>query len=439
VLTTTAQAKPAPNGSTSVAPTISPAAADMVEPARTDAQALLQASNGKKLSRKEQKQQLKADMNTAPILAEILRLKWEIMPSNGTVDDTKKMDLDQVFHETLAHSIPVRQAEVQIRDAQAVAKETRDPIFNPLNPFDPGSFKQAAEGNVKAAQAHLETVHQQELLQSAKLYGGLTQAFLSKYLAFQAIEQGRSQLKEEQSKFIAGETNRFDVTQTQMALIDRYSKYMEADNAYHAASMLLGRQINVPLDKVLVPEHLALQEQNQSITLLKLLPERLDLEQVLKSLKNRPDVIELQSRKDALQKLVKASSGVDKQKHKAELHQLELEGQKLSDITRVTAEKAFLDYQLAVKSLDIAQQRNEMANHYIYQLQLSHTSGFSSAKDLLDGQIEMAKVKTALVGAQVAYNLSQIQLLFEMGQLKEDVISHPQPSLVLNAAFQRGS
>jgi outer membrane protein TolC len=71
-----------------------------------------------------------------------------------------------------------------------------------------------------------------------------------------------------------------------------------------------------------------------------------------------------------------------------------------------------------------------MANHDLYQLQVSHTAGFSSAKEVLDGQIELSRVKAALIGAQVAYNLSQIQLLYEMGQLNETSLSHPLAGMV---------
>jgi hypothetical protein len=387
----------------------------------------------KHLSRKElkvQKLQLREDLDTTPILAEVLKLKWEVEPLQAPVKDTKKIGLDKIFHDTLSHSLLIRQAEVQIKDAEALAKDTHDPLFNPLNPFEPGSLKQAAESNAVAARAHLETVRQQALLTSAKLYADLTQAFLGKYLAYQAIEQGRAQLKEEQGRFVAGETNHFDVTQTQMALLDRYSKYLEADNAFHAASMILANQINATPENPLVPENIELQQQNQSIPLLRLLPDNLELGQVLKMLKSRPDMREMEARQVALQKLIKATNTSDKQKRKAELHQLELEAEKLAGGARVMAEKAFTDYALARKTVDMAQQRTQMANHYLYQLQISHTAGFSSAKEVLDGQIELAKVKAAQIGAQVAYNLSQIQLLYEMGQLNEQSITRPQPGLV---------
>jgi len=395
---------------------------------------VLQAIGGKKRltrkEKKEQKQQLHEELEITPILAEILKLKWQVEPLDATGKDVKKIDLDHVFHDTVSHSIAIRQAEVQIKDAEALAKDTHDPIFNPLNPFEPGAMRQAAESNAAAARAHKETVIQQTLLTSAKSYGVLTQAYLAKFLAFQAIEQGRSQLTVEQSRFVSGETTRFDVTETQMALIDRYSQYLAADNAFHAASMALGNQIEAPSDSIFIPEGVELQEQNQLVPLLKLLPDKLELGQVLKSVKNRPDIQEIAAQQDAVQKAVKASIGLDKQRRKADLHQLELQAQRLNDADHVTAEKAFIDYVLAKKTLEMAQQRVDMANHYLYQLQISHTAGFSSARELLDGQIEQSKVRTALIGAQVAYNLSQIQLLYEMGQLHEQSISHPPAGLV---------
>lgn len=418
---------PAPgvqNAATPVNATPDSPAAPSLEPADSN-----DALRGKKhLTRKEKKehkQQLEEDLTNTPLLNEVLKLKWQVEPLDETGKDVKKIDLNRVFHDTIDHSVAIRQAEVQIKDAEILAKDTHDLIFNPLNPFEPGAMKQAAESNVAAAKAHKETVIQQSLLASAKAYSALTQAFLAKFLAFQAIEQGRSQLKTEEARFVSGETTRFDVTETQMALIDRYSKYLMADNAFHAASMAMVNQINASPNDVFIPEGVELQEQNQSVPLLKLLPDNLELGQVLKTAKNRPDQLEMTARQEALQKAVKASIGLDKQRRKADLHQLELEAQKLADADRVTAEKAFIDYWLAKKGLEMAQQRVDMANRYLHQLQVSHTAGFSSAKELLDGQIEQSRVKTTLIGAQVAYNLSQIQLLYEMGQLQESSISHP--------------
>lgn len=392
------------------------------------------AGKSKRAVRRDQKKEMKEEIETIPVLAEVQKLKWDEAPMQGQSNDTKKIGLEKIFHETLQNSITVRQAEVQINDAEAQAKEVRDPnLFNLLNPLDMPAMKKAAESNVQAAKAHLQAVRQKALLESAKMYADLTQAFLGKYLAYQAIEQGRVQLKAEQEHFVAGENNRFDVTQVQMALIDRYGKYLKADNVYHTASMALANQIGASTNNTLVPEGVALQDGNATVPPLKLLPDALSLEMAVKSAKHRPDVQEMLHRKDALEKLIKAASGLDRQKKKAELHQLELEIEKVNNGVAVMAEKAYTDYLLAQKNLGLAQQNFELGNQFVYQLQVSYTAGFSSAKDLLDGQIELAKVKTALISAQVAYNLSQIQLLYEMGALSEDVLSHPATALPMNA------
>jgi outer membrane protein TolC len=376
---------------------------------------------------------LRQEAEYLPILEEILKLKWEEAPHQAQSDDTKRIGLEKILHETLQHSIMVKQAEVQIKDAEAQAKEIRDPgLFNLLNPVDTPSLKKAAEYNIQAAKAHLRAARQKALLESARMYGDLTQAFLGKYLAYQAIEQGRSQLREEQERFIAGETNHFDVTQTQMALVDRYGKYLNADNLYHTASIALASQISASKETALLPEVGDLQDQNAMVPLFKLLPEDLTLEKVLKAARIRPDGQEINYRRQSLQGLVKAASGLDKQKKQAELHQLELEIEKASDAVLVLAEKAFADYQLSQKNLILAQQRYALAYRFAYQMHVSHNAGFSSAKDVLESQIELARVKTGLIGAQVAYNLSQIQLLYEMGMLDEDILSHP-PSWPPNA------
>jgi hypothetical protein len=380
----------------------------------------------KKVSRREQKRELRSQVEYLPILDEILKLGWEPASSQAQSDDTKRIGLEKILHETLQHDVTVKQAEVQIKDAEAQAKEIRDPgLFNLLNPVDTPALKHAAENNVQAAKAHLQATRQKALLASAKMYGDLTQAFLGKYLAYQAIEQGRSQLKEETTRFIAGETENFDVIQTQMALVDRYSKYLAADNAYHTASLALANQISASPDTTWIPEGVELQDPNAMVPLLKLVPDDLTIAKITKAALSRPDAEEMEYRKQSLQGLVKAASGLDRQKKQAELHQLELEMEKVSDAMRVMSDKAFSDYRLTKKDLVLAQQSFDLGNRFVYQMQVSHNAGFSSAKDVLESQIELAKVKTALISAQVAYNLSQIQLLYEMGLLNEDVLSRP--------------
>ncbi len=363
-----------------------------------------------------------------PILDEIMRLKWDVLPQEPeAVDDSKKISLEKIFHETLKHSIPVRQAAVQIKAVETQAKEIRDPgLFNLLNPLlDTNALKKAAENHVAAARFRLIAVRQKTLLDSARMHADLTQAFLNKYLAYQAIEQGKGQWKAEQRRFEAGETTSFEVTQTQIALIDRYGKYLAAGNAYHTASVVLANQVAMAPEHILIPEGYILEDGTATVPPLNLLPGDLNLEKVLVLVKIRPELQELQHKQTSLAHLVKVAVGLDKEKKVAELRQVELETQRAANAAAVMAEKAYGDYRTADKNVVLAKQRYELSSRFVHQLQVSYDAGFSSFKEVLDGQIEQAKAKTALMSAQVAYNLSQLQLVYEMGLLSEEIFARP--------------
>lgn len=364
------------------------------------------------------------EMDTLPVFQEILTLEWSVIPRQTPSRDSHSIGLDRIFHETLKRSLAVRQAEINVEDVEAQAKEIRDPnLFNLLNPLNIPLMNKAAENNVQSARARLQAVRQASLLEAARMYADLTQAFLAKYLAYQAIEQGRGQLRAERERFTAGETNRFDVTQTQMALIDRYSNYLNADNLYYGSSVSLAGLLSLGTDTVLVPEGVKFGDEQATVPLIRLISDDLSLETILKATRNRPDGQASIYRREALQKLVKASSGLEKEKKKTDLHQLELEIRKAESAVAISAEKAYADYLLSRKKLLLAQERHNLACRFAYQLEVSHMAGFSSSKEALDGQMELIRVKTGLIGAQVAYNLSQIRLLYEMGLLSEDVLS----------------
>jgi hypothetical protein len=363
---------------------------------------------------------------TLPVMAEINALKWEEAAGQARGGEVKRIGLEKIFHETLANSIAVKQADVGLKDAESQAKEARDPnLFNLLNPMNADSLKKAAAFNVQAAQAHLQAAQQKALLDSAGLYAELTRSFLEKYMDFQAIDQGKRQFSAEQQHFQAGDTTSFDVTQTQMALIDRYTQYMKADNTYHTASMALSNQIGASSDITWVPEDSEWQSGNASVPSLHLIPEDLTLEKARKVIQYRPDVQELGFRKEGLERLVKAASGADKEKKKAELHQLELEQQKALSGLTLLMEKAYSEMRLSGRNLNVAKQQYALATRFVRQLHVSHEAGFSSTKEVLDGELELTKANTALVGAQLAYNLSQIQLVYELGVLNPDVLSRP--------------
>lgn len=384
--------------------------------------------NVARLGRRESQKQEMPELRNSPVIAEVLRLKWQPAPLYGNVDDLQKIGLEKVFRAAAERNLAVRQAEAQVREAEEQSREILE--SNPLlllNPIQLGILKQAEAANVQAAKSHVQVVRQKALLEGATRYSALTQAYLAKYLSFQAIEQGRNQLNLEERRFLSGDSDRFGVTQTQMALIDRYNRYLSADNAYYAASLALCNHVDFPEERALIPEEVSLRSEINMVPALKLLPDDFSLAKAQKAALTRPDIQEFQFRKEALKKLVKASFGNDKRKHEAELRQLEMQAEKGMDLVSATTSRAYAQFQTAKKSLELARQRYDLAVEFVRQLEISNKAGFSSTKDVLDGQLELARANSALIEARLDSNLAQIQLAYEMGLLQEDLVSHPLP------------
>jgi outer membrane protein TolC len=373
-----------------------------------------------------------ASPSDTSVIAEVLKLKWQTAPLYGAVDDLQKIGLEKVLKAAAERNLSVRQAEAQAKEAETQAKELVE--SNPLillNPIQLGLMKQAESANVQAARAHVQVARQKALLESASRYYTLTQAYLAKYSAFQAIEQGKTQLKVEESRFINGETDRFGVTQTEMALIDRYSRYMSADHAYYSASVALCNFLDLPENNVLVPEEVSLQSEINMVPTLKLFPESLTLEKAQKMALTRPDIQEVTLRREALQKLIKASFGQEKRKREADLKQLDLQAEQGLDLVSAALSRAYAQVQTAKKNLQLAQQRYELAISLVRQLEISNKAGFSSTKEVLDGQLELARSNANLIEARLGSNLAQIQLAYELGLLQGELISRPLPMNLL--------
>lgn len=376
--------------------------------------------------RKIQKKALQEAVQSLPLLDEIIKLKWDLAPIQGCSNDTQKISLDQIFHDTVKHHSSIKQAEIALEDAKAQAKEIHDPgLLNLIYPVDTKALKSAAQNNIQAAQWQLSVARQKALLDAARVYTELTQALLAKYQAFQLIEQGRSQLQVEQARFTAGESNSFDVTQIEISLLDRYTKYLEADNLFYSAALRLAVQVSLPLNQNFLPEQSDLLDKGQATSPFSLIPADIAPDRIQKVIKKRPDIQVLRYRRDALAQLVKASAGTEKQKKIAELHQLEQEQEKALASTEAIAAKAYSDYLLAQKNLLLVHQGFNLSNQMVYQLQVSYDAGFSSETEMLMGRIALAQSRARLIGALSAYNLSQIQLLYEMGLLDENSLSKP--------------
>jgi outer membrane protein TolC len=370
--------------------------------------------------------------DNAALLAEIRNIRWEAPADGDMTANLRRIGLEKVFRETLAHNVAIRQAnEEQKEAAKTQSGDPRDPsLLNWLIPVDISALKEASRLNAQAVRAHAQAVRQKTLLESARLYTALTRTFLEKYLAYQSIEQGLRHLQAEEKRFQGGETSSFDVTRAQMALVERYGRYLNADTAWRNASTALAGQLDISTEGGLVPEDFAWRNGEPFIPVVRVFSEPLTLERVRKTATlSRPDLREGALRRDALERLVKVSLGADREKRKNELRRLEQEQEKARQATDILAENAFHATRQAEKNVELAQQQVILALSFVEQLRISYKAGFSSARDVLEAETELSRTRTALMAAQVAANLSRIELAYEMGLLSEDILSHPPENL----------
>jgi len=371
---------------------------------------------------------------TVDLLTEIRSKPWGLTPDKTQEATTSQhIGLNKVFQDALRQSYSVRQAVLKIEDVPQKGSPAQEANANMLNWILPGntnSLKEAARLNTEASKAHVQVVRQKVLLESSKLYSDLCKAYLERYLASQSMDQAVRQLSAEERRFQTGDIDHFDVTRLEMSLIDRYGRYLATDSSYmslsSALSQTLGYSTQQPSTQVpLVPEELSWKDGDPGVPALNLFPEDLTIEAARRAAHLRPDLREANLKIQALERLVKIAFGPEKEKRKVQQQQMELERDKGLQAANIALERAFNDFKLSQKTVGLARQQAVLSQRFVQQLQVSYKAGFSSVNELLDGQAQLLKARTALLSAQVAANQARIQLLYEMGQLSETSLQHP--------------
>ncbi len=348
--------------------------------------------------------------DSVPLLSEIQQLAWK-------ENEGKKIGLHEVLDRTLEHDVRIRQARIELKAAKKQPPVLPN-VLTLLNPLDLANLKQASDANIEAANFHEQSITQKALLDNARLYAALNDAWLNRHLAYQAMEQAKRQLKTAQERFFSGEANRFEVTKTEIALIDAYRKTLEANNLYIAASSALATALELDSEQLLLPEDATLKEGESPRPLTLLTANPNPREAVAAAIENRPDLRELNARHKALEKLADGSPRTEALQHKAEADILELKLDQATLAAKAAVQKALADYRLAWQSLDMANQQLKLAEQFVHQLEVSQEAGFSSTQDVLDGQLELSRARASQVRAILQHNLAQMQLLAEMGVLR---------------------
>lgn len=368
------------------------------------------------------------------LLDKISALQW-----SPQLQDVKLIPWKDVIRQTEKNNLEIQLSREKVTETEVKKQdvEMKRVLFF-FKYFDSAFLEGSAESDVLAANAHSQAVMNEALLESVTKYYNLMRAILTQYIGYQAIEQGKNQMKLNQKRFESGEATSFELMQTKTQLVKRYQEFLQAGITYKLASFALSEQIGEkatdnPQNKIgddvtqdlLYPADLSFHDGEFEMPVFRFFGNKdsdhpLTANETIKiAQENRPEFKELKFRKISLENLHQASTvkfdRVQEKILQSSLKQLDLKRQKTEMAVQAMVLKAYEDYQFSDKKVSLALEQLAIANKALKQAQVSHQAGFSSNKDVLDAQVTSSQSRVNFANALIDYNLSQVQLLYEMG------------------------
>lgn len=294
----------------------------------------------------------------------------------------------------------------------------------------------SAESDVLAAKAVTRQQINQGLLKAVRLYFQLAQTQVARYLAAQSLQQTLQQLTLHQNNFQSGKVTSFEVLATENELLKRSQQFLEADAQYQATCVALREILNNVPPPSATPEGdpfvspacyaslltLDAQAETFSFPVFSSMSPQLTLQVVLDSLEtHRPELQEVSERIESIDHLRKAAyyefNPDEIRLLDSAYQQLVLKRKALSKAYQISAIQQFQQYQRTQQALALATQQKALAETALRQTRVSFQAGFSSQKDVLDAQLQWTQAQANTLQAVLDYNLSEVALLYEMGQI----------------------
>lgn len=370
-----------------------------------------------------------------PLLAQIEALAaTPLSPPQGV----QPLSLQEVLNASLlAPEIAMSEEKTRETEARRMGVERKRVLlfFKYLNA---SYLEGSAESDVSAARMVTRQQVNQSLVKAVRLYFQLVQTQIARHLAIQGIQQTLQQLTLNQSRFQSGKATSFEVLETENELLKRYQKSLEADAQYQGACVALraildnvptasasSEESAPPLDSpALHASLLTLEAQTGTFAfpIFTPMPPQLTLQMVLDSLEtHRPELQEVSYRVESMDHLRKAAiyefNPDEIRLLDSAYQQLALKRQALRQAYHISATQQFQQYQLAQQKLALSTQRKALAETALRQTRVSFQAGFSSNKDVLDAQVQWNQAQADTLQAVLDYNMSEVALLYEMGQV----------------------
>lgn len=357
----------------------------------------------------------------------------ECSVSANNLDEYQEYHLKDIMEMARCNNIQIAISQDDLDEAEMKVDKVKDKklalYFKLINANT--LLKAEKYGLIASKYAYKATVNK-VLLDAAKKYYAVLQALLAKQIAEESLEQGELLLKNNEELLKSGLVTKFELQQTILYLEQLKQEQMEADVKYMVASVDLAQFVNAKaLTKRIKPAEIDLNESKEiKLNILNLVPAEYTMEKAVDdSLAIKPEIEELRFQLESLKKLNKATKSDDFKEIEIQTNIKKLKKTiKLTENTiKTVVAQSFMAVKTTKNQVYVAEQNYLLSKKSLDNVKIKREEGLSTTKDVLDAQVDLTKSKNALIGALVAHNMSQVNLLSQMGLLDLCVLDSNDP------------
>ena len=296
-----------------------------------------------------------------------------------------------------------------------------------------GALEDSAVYSLEASKLNLDSTVNDVLAETSKKYYNLVQSMLAREVAREFLKKGELALQENQKLLEEGSATKFDVKQTEVFVENLKQKSLEAEIAYMLSSVDLAQYINEKSIKTnIVPHECSSNDAKEDIKIeiLTLVPDDILLNDSIDyALANRPELNELEYKIKSLDELIKATklNDIKVKTIKSQGSQLQNTLDLMKNTVKATVTQSLLQLIGAKSQIDVAEKKYNLSQKALEHAKIIRKEGFTSNKDVLDAQVNLSQSKNDYIKAIITYNVSQINLLKELGLIKIDTIVNNKP------------
>ncbi len=317
----------------------------------------------------------------------------------------------------------------------------------------------ASKNYLKQKQEALNSTSRKTLLDVSVNYFSWLRDFSKIEAARQEVEKGKELVNYYQARYDNGFGTLFEVMQAQTKVSESTNKLQEAMNQVEVSEVNLASMLNIPLSYKLIPEDLtinAIPFFSEEYTLNELYdiakekrPEFKELTYFEEELKNRnrstksdllpsinvgsyvrqigPSISEMKGSAqasislniDALRYMGVSTLGTLKM-NKVKINEAKVRKKRFANEINKKITKNYYDYALYKKQLSTINDRLETAKEAYRLAQLRFKTGFGLNLEITKAQTDLTQIKLDYYSAVLSYNVAQLRLLYESGQLLPD-------------------